>query len=140
MRICFELRGQIAAVERRLAALTESFGTMTARYAVEGLPATPHFDSALERLVMVKVEVEQTLRDLREELAAAKVQVLTRLIAAELTATEFEIMRRRYVDCQQFDEIILSLCYSKPHVYYIHRLAREKVLATASSSTDIGGD
>ncbi len=140
LKICFELRGQIAAVERRLAALAESFGAMTARYAVEGLPATPRFDSALEKLVLVKLEVEQKLRDLQEKLAAAKVQVLTWLLAAELTATEFEIMRRRYVECQQFEEIILALCYSKPHVYYIHRLAREKVLAAASTSTDTGGD
>lgn len=72
--------------------MIKSCGVFSLTTCFDELPHPRNFGSRVERLVLLLIEVTETLRDLRERIINAAVKLTEFLIRADLTPDEREIL------------------------------------------------
>ena len=120
-----DLREEIQTLERRMETLRA-----TAQDLVpirDGLPKGKVTSSAVERLAVKILNLEEYLRGLQEKLAAVKIHLIEEISAAPLKEMERRVLMMRYVNCMRFRDICFDLNKSDARIYQWHRAGLEKM-------------
>lgn len=121
-----DLREEIQTLERRIETLkTTAQNLVPIR---DGLPKGKATSSAVERLTVKILDLEENLRGLREKLDAVKIRLIEEICAAPLKEMERRVLMMRYVNCMRFRDICFDLNKSDARIYQWHRAGLEKML------------
>ena len=93
----------------------------------DGLPKGKATSSAVERLAVKILNLEENLRGLQEKLAAVKIRLIEEICAAPLKEMERRVLMMRYVNCMRFRDICFDLNKSDARIYQWHRAGLEKM-------------
>ena len=96
---------------------------------LDGTPHTPSQNSRVEGLAIKIVDSEHLIDRLKDEMAAAAIELSAKLQHSELNPHEYEVISARYVACKNFRAIQFELHYSDAHVFYLHRQGVKKLLS-----------
>ncbi len=99
----------------------------------DGLPKSHSVDSRVERLAVKVTDAERRVEDLKKQLAEAIPRLEEKICAAVQDSAERILLIFRYVDGMYFRDIGFLMGYSEAHVYYLHRIACEKLIVDYSS-------
>ena len=99
----------------------------------DGLPKSHSVDSRVERLAIKITDAERRVDDLKKQLDEAMPRLEQKICAATEDSTERALLTFRYVDCMYFRDIGFLMGYSEAHIYYLHRVACEKIIVDYSS-------
>ena len=121
-----DLKEEIQSLERRIETLrTTAQNLVPIR---DGLPKGKATSSAVERLTVKILDLEENLRGLQEKLDAVKIRLIEEICAAPMTEMERRVLMMRYVSCMRFRDICFELDKSDARVYQWHRAGLEKIL------------
>lgn len=93
----------------------------------DGLPKGQAQVSAVERIALKILALEENLRGLHEELDAVKIRLIEEICAAPLKEGERKVLMLRYVSCMRFRDICFELEKSNARIYQWHRAGLEKI-------------
>ena len=119
------LHTELQTLQERRAAIVDSLNNFTP--TLDGLPKSKDNESRLERLAVVKLDLERQIADLQAALATARANLAADIFSADLHNNEIAVMLRRYVDCMHFSAIASDLHFSENRVYCLRRQALKKL-------------
>lgn len=120
-----DLKEEIHSVERQMETLRA-----TAQNLVpirDGLPKGKATSSAVERLAVKILKLEEYRQAKLKELDAVKIRLIEEICAVPLKEMERRVLMMRYVNCMQFRDICFDLNKSDARIYQWHRAGLEKM-------------
>ena len=87
---------------------------------LDGMPHATSIQSKVEKIAMLIVEAEQSLKRLAEQLEAQKFLLLTMLNQSHLKELPQRVLNYHYVGCQSFNAIAKLLSYSRGYIIKLH--------------------
>ena len=121
-----DLKEEIHSVERRIETLkTTAQNLVPIR---DGLPKGKATSSAVERLAVKILKLEEYRQAKLKELDAVKIRLIEEICAAPLKEMERRVLMMRYVNCMRFRDICFDLNKSDARIYQWHRAGLEKML------------
>ena len=99
----------------------------------DGLPKSHSVDSRVERIAVKVIDAERKVAELKAQLADAIPRLEQKICAKVEDSAERALLLFRYVEGMYFCDIGFLMGYSEAHVYYLHRIAREKLIGDSSS-------
>lgn len=118
-----ELNKQIRKLEQHLQALRLSAENLVP--ILDGLPHSNSAKSRVEKIVLMIIDDEREMENLRAQLDRASEELPARLLAEVSDVQARTVLFLRYVACMRFRDIAFQLEMSERRVFQIHRDALE---------------
>lgn len=96
---------------------------------LDDLPKAQSLTSRTENFALLLVETENNLQAIGNELLRATAALCGKLLWADLSTDQREVLNLRYVQCLSFKDISRQMNYSIQHIFRLHRIAIRKLYA-----------